>query len=157
MLGCRYDHARPILFSKSYITHAHSPPCRCSYRDEAHQSRSLRSYQVERAFYAHIAPLLRDRGIALPGVLAAVWGGDNMQGITVLEDLGSTPGATGEPPAAATRMHGHVHLLTAGHPRRACDQATLAARMRAIGGNVLWFMLVLCHNLARAFVFSPPA
>ena len=106
MLGCRHDHdhARLILFSKSYITHGHSPPCRCSYRDEAHQSRSLRSYQVERAFYAHIAPLLRDRGIALPEVLAAVWGGDNMQGITILEDLGSAPGATGEPSAAATRM-----------------------------------------------------
>lgn len=64
----------------------------CSYRDEEHRSRSLRSYQVERAFYAHAAPLLQARGVPLPHMHASAWSDDCLQGVTVLEDLSSPPG-----------------------------------------------------------------
>eukprot|EP00892_Ulva_mutabilis_P000308 jgi/Ulvmu1/10278/UM060_0080.1 len=62
------------------------------YRDEEHRSRSLRSYQVERGFYGHVAPLLRERGVPLPALLAAAWSGDCMRGVAVMEDLACPPG-----------------------------------------------------------------
>lgn len=64
----------------------------CSYRDAEHRNRSLRSYQVERAFYAHAAPLLHARGVPVPRLHACAWSGDCLQGVTVLEDLTSPPG-----------------------------------------------------------------
>lgn len=72
----------------------------CRYRDEEHRQRSLGSYQAERRFYEHVAPVLHGRGLPLPRLHATAWSADCVRGVVVMDDLSCPPGLKGASGAA---------------------------------------------------------